>query len=79
MKPKKPKKMCSKCNARPVVLDGKYCYDCRQKVIDEMTSSGYLANNHDSVRHVNGGMRGRSAKSTNIIGGAAEHGDDGDE
>jgi predicted ATP-dependent serine protease len=79
MAKKKPKKMCSKCGTRSIVLDGKYCYDCRQKVIDEMTNSGYLTNSHDSVRHVNGGMKGRSAKSTNIIGGSAEHGGDGDE
>lgn len=76
-KPKEPPKRCMMCNECHAIQGEKYCKTCKTSVLNELTSTGYLT---DTTPSRSGNeQRGRKAMNSVVMGGAAEHGTDGDD
>ena len=70
-------KPCQKCVERLAVLGERYCKSCKHEVLKEMESSGYLTDTRPAKARSE--QFGRSAVSSETIGGSTELGSDGDD
>lgn len=76
-KPKDTPKQCRLCADGVAISGEKYCKTCKKSVLKELKESGYLS----SVKPPStiNDQRGRKARSSEMLGGAAELGTDGDD
>ena len=70
-----PPKPCQTCKVNEAKPGERFCRDCKKAVLDRMKNDGYFV---DSPRTTPREMRGRSQRSTQLLGGEAEMNDAGD-
>lgn len=75
-KPKEPTKACQRCSDGFAISGEKYCKGCKKAVLSELKASGYLSDEKPPSTFSD--ERGRKARSSEVLGGAAEFGTDGD-
>ena len=75
-KPKKHPKACQRCLDEFAISGEKYCKGCKKSVLSELKAFGYLSD--EKPQPTFSDQRGRTARSSELLGGAAEFGTDGD-